>query len=45
MGKRIVVSKDLGFVERADGDNASPEAILGRWVTEQQRLWTNSQRP
>jgi len=40
LARRVILSKDIGFVERPAGDSSPPEAILSRWIQEQYKLYT-----
>ena len=44
LARRVVLGKDIGFVERTAGDNSTPAEILLRWFQGQQKAWTNFQQ-
>jgi len=45
LARRIILGKDIGFVERPAGDQSAPEAILSRWVKDQHAAFTTKDRP
>jgi lysophospholipase L1-like esterase len=40
LARRVVVGRDIGFVERQARNDAPLEGILTRWLEEQHRSWT-----
>lgn len=39
LARRVVLGKDIGFIERTAGDNSTPADILLRWFQDQQKAW------
>ena len=40
LARRVIVGKDIGFIERGPKDDASTEAIVARWIEEQHKTWS-----
>jgi len=45
LARRIILGKDIGFVERPAGDQNAPEVILSRWVKDQHAAFAAKDRP
>ena len=39
LAKRVIVGKDISFIERTPQDGSEPEAIVQRWVETQHKSW------
>jgi len=44
LARRVILGKDIGFVERTARDNSAPDDILLRWCQGQQKAWANFQQ-
>jgi len=41
IARRIVLGKDVRFIERADSDNRSRKDMVAAWIAEQKQRWQN----
>ena len=39
LARRVIVGKDIGFIERAAGDDPSAENIISKWIGQQHKAW------
>ncbi|MDP6354548.1 MAG: SGNH/GDSL hydrolase family protein [Planctomycetota bacterium] len=39
LARRVIVGKDIAFIERAEGDKASTESIVTKWIEKQYKAW------
>lgn len=44
LARRVILGKDIGFVERTTEDNATSAEIFLRWIQGQQKAWTDSRQ-
>ena len=43
LARRVIIGKDIGFVERLPKDKSAPEVILLRWVRDERTSWSHAQ--
>ena len=39
LARRVIVGKDIAFIERAAQDDATAESIVSRWIEQQHKAW------
>ncbi|OGV55882.1 MAG: hypothetical protein A2017_03725 [Lentisphaerae bacterium GWF2_44_16] len=44
LARRVILGKDIGFVERKAGDNSPPKEIIFRWIQAQHKVWSDSRQ-